>query len=68
MHNPKMTRWAAISSFASTAWGDPMEMVADAFGDRKSPMICRKRHEINKRIKADKARKAAKKARRRNRR
>lgn len=68
MHNPAMTRWAAISSFASTTWGDPMEMVADAFGDRKSPMICRKRHEINKRIKADKARKAAKKARRRNRR
>ena len=63
-----ITRMAAISSFASTGWGDPMEMVADAFGDRMSPMICKKRHEINKRIKADKARKAAKKARRRNRR
>ena len=68
MHNPKTIMMAAISSFAQTGWGDPMEMVADAFGDRKSSMICRKRHEINKRIKADKARKAAKKARRRNRR
>lgn len=68
MNNLAITRMAAISSFAATGWGDPMEMVADAFGDRKSPMICRRRHEINKRIKADKARKAAKKARRRNRR
>lgn len=63
-----MTRMAAISSFAQTGWGDPMEMVADAFGYGNKAWACRRRHEANSRLKADKARKAAKKARRRNRR
>lgn len=58
----------AISSFASTSWGNPMEMVGDAFGYGNQADACRRRHEVAKRIKADKARKAAKKARRRNRR
>ena len=56
-----------ISAFAGKSWGNPMTMVADAFGANAST-ACRKRREVNKRIKSDKARKAAKKARRRNRR
>ena len=56
-----------IAAFASQSWGNPMEMVGDAFGTNTAK-ACRKRHEINKTKKADKARKAAKKARRRNRR
>ncbi len=57
-----------ISAFARKSWENPMTMVADAFGCRNQAKACRKRHEVNKRIKSDKARKAAKKARRRNRR
>lgn len=57
-----------ISALAAQFWGDPMPMVADAFGCENRAKVCRKRHEVNARLKADKARKAAKKARRRNRR
>lgn len=67
MANAAMTRLSAIMSFASTAWGNQIEMWSDAFGTNAGKS-CRKRHEINKKKKADKARKAARKARRRNRR
>ena len=57
-----------ISAFAAQGWGNPLTMVADAFGYGNNALACRRRHEVNARLKADKARKAAKKARRRNRR
>ena len=57
-----------ISAFAGKSLGNPMTMVADAFGYGNQAWTCRRRHEVNARLKADKARKAAKKARRRNRR
>ncbi|MBQ3342452.1 MAG: hypothetical protein IJG84_11190 [Kiritimatiellae bacterium] len=57
-----------IAAFAAQEWGNPLTMVADAFGCENRAKVCRKRHEVNARLKADKARKAAKKARRRNRR
>ena len=63
-----LTYMMGISAFAAKSWGNPLTMVADAFGCQNQAKACRKRHEVNARLKADKARKAAKKARRRNRR
>ena len=57
-----------ISAFAAGEWRNPMTMVSDAFGCGNQAKAHRSRHEVNARLKADKARKAAKKARRRNRR
>ena len=57
-----------ISAFAAQGWGNPMTMVAGAFGCVSPEEASIRRHKSNERLKADNARKAAKKARRRNRR
>lgn len=66
MSMSRLTTMMGIYATAASHWGNPMEMVNDAFGSN-SPKWQMKRHEINRARKADKARKAARKARRRNR-
>lgn len=61
-----LTKLAMMASLASSAWGDPMEMVDDAFGVHHGPS--RTLIQAKRKLKADKARKNAKKARKRNRR
>lgn len=60
-----LTKLAMMASLAS-AWGDPMQMVDDAFGVHHGPS--RTLIQVKRKRKADKARKNAKKARKRNRR
>lgn len=66
MDTNKLTTMMGIYATAVSHWGNPMEMVNDAFGS-ESQKWQMKRCEINRARKADKARKAARKARRRNR-
>ena len=69
MSSTGLTKLAMTSALASTAfrpWGSPMEMVDDAFGVHHGPN--RSLMEVKRKLKADKARKAAKKARKSNRR
>lgn len=61
-----LTKLAMMASLASSAWGDPMEMVDDAFGVHHGPSMTL--IQAKRKHKADKARKNAKKARKRNRR
>lgn len=60
-----LTKLVMAASIAS-AWGNPMEMVDDAFGVHHGPN--RTLIQAKRKLKADKARKNAKKARKRNRR
>lgn len=66
MDTNKLTTMMDVYATAASHWGNPMEMVDDAFGS-KSPKWQMERRKINRARKADKARKAARKARRRNR-